>query len=104
MVCVHWPVVELVGFICSANEPLCTGLVTTASPASQVQPLRLPVSKPGFVTRLPPLPVGVGVAAGVLVGVAVGAPVGVAVGAPVGVAVGVFAGVAVGPLVAVGAG
>src|SRR5258708_22842175 len=84
MVCVHWALSEAVGLSWAAAWPLCTGAVTTAAvPASQVQPASVPVSKPGLLTRLPPL-VGVGVAGVVGVGVA-GTGVGVA-GIGVGVA------------------
>src|SRR5579884_4176407 len=89
MVWSHSPVVELLGTIASAYEPLCTGEVTTVSPLLQVQPLRLPVSKPPFVTRFPPVGVGVGVRVGVGVGVGVFVGVGVGVGVRVGVGVGV---------------
>src|SRR5579875_238869 len=82
----HSPVVELEGATSSACEPLWTGELTTASPALQVQPLRLPVSKPGFVTRLPP-GFGVGVGVGVAVPIGVGVAVGVFVGVGVGVGV-----------------
>src|SRR5258708_6456432 len=61
---------------------------TTPSPLLQLQPERLPVSKPGLVTRLPP-GLGVGVGVGVLVGVGVGVGVGVLVPPGVGVGGGV---------------
>src|SRR5579859_612839 len=89
MVWVHWASSELVGVSWRAWLPLWTGLPTTAAvPASQDQGARLPVSKPGLLTRLP-LDGGVGVGGGALVGVGVGgACVGVGLGGVVGVGVG----------------
>src|SRR5215471_4891683 len=85
MVWSHSPVVEEVGVICIACEPLCTGLLTTISPALHIQPESVPLSKPPLATRFPPVDVGVGV--GVLVLVAVGVAVGVLVAVGVGVGV-----------------
>lgn len=85
---------------CKACEPVCTGDDTTASPARHFQPVRLPLSKPGLLTRL--LPVGgvvVGAAVGVVLGVDVGLGKGVGVGAFDFVGTGVGVGVVVVPLV-----
>src|SRR5438034_6020969 len=53
MVCVHCASSELFAAPASASLPLWTGDVTTLPvPASHVHGLRLPLSKPGFATRL----------------------------------------------------
>src|SRR5690348_10385132 len=79
MVWSHSPVDELLVVTWRACVPLLTGVETTLSPLLQVQPLRVPVSKPPLLTRLPPAGVAVGVVPIVGVGVGVVPVVGVGV-------------------------
>ena len=48
----HWASSEPLAAPARAYEPEWTGLVVTPSVAEQVQPDRVPVSKPGLVSRL----------------------------------------------------